>query len=251
MKVKMTSYESQDFYLLKRYDDVAILKLGKNFLSNLIDLAMENSLLHVFNHIAENDEIKALVIMNCPEKMGREEYIDFFRQVLANEPERNTIHRLCNIFDQLILKIVGLNKLVIHTDCGEVIPLFLNMSLACDYRIVATHTIFQKPYFELGMLPKGGGAFFLCKMLGNSKTRQLLESEKEMNAIEALDIGIVDQVVPYNDLEKTAIQLALRLSNNPTRSLAGIKRLINYSLKDLKEYLTFENQEIVRIIGAF
>ena len=88
MKVKMTSYESQDFYLLKRYDDVAILKLGKNFLSNLIDLAMENSLLHVFDHIEENDEIKALVIMNCPEKMGREEYIDFFRQVLANEPER-------------------------------------------------------------------------------------------------------------------------------------------------------------------
>ena len=97
-----------------------------------------------------------------------------------------------------------MNKLVIHTDCGEVIPLFLNMSLACDYRIVATHTIYQKPYFELGMLPKGGVAFFLCKMLGNSKTLQLLESDKEMNAIEALDLGIVDQVVPYNDLEKNS-----------------------------------------------
>lgn len=251
MKVKMTSYESQDFYLLKRYDDVAMLKLGKNFLSKLIDLAIENPLPYVFEHIEENDAIKALVIMNCPEKIGREKYINFFRQVIANEPERNSIHRLCNIFDQLILKIVGLNKLVIHTDCGEVIPLFLNMSLACDYRIVATHTIFQKPYFELGMLPKGGGAFFLCKMLGNSKTRQLLESEEEINAIEALELGIVDQVVPYKDLEKTAIQLALRLSNRSIRSLAGIKRLINYSLKDLKEYLSFENQEIVRILGAF
>jgi 2-(1,2-epoxy-1,2-dihydrophenyl)acetyl-CoA isomerase len=247
----MTSYENQDFYLPKRYDDVAMLKLGKNFLSNLIDPAIENTLPYVFKHIEENDAIKALVIMNGPEKMGGEEYINFFRQVIANEPERNSIHRLCNIFDQLILNIVGLNKLVIHTDCDEVIPLFLNMSLACDYRIVATHTIFQKPYFELGILPKGGGAFFLCKMLGNSKTRQLLESEKEINAIEALELGIVDQVVPYKDLEKTAIQLALRLSNKPTRSLAGIKRLINYSLKDLKEYLSLENQEIVRIIGAF
>ena len=64
MKVKMTSYESQDFYLLKRYDDVAMLTLGKNFLSNLIDLAIENPLPYVFDHIEENDEIKALVIMN-------------------------------------------------------------------------------------------------------------------------------------------------------------------------------------------
>jgi 2-(1,2-epoxy-1,2-dihydrophenyl)acetyl-CoA isomerase len=251
MKVKMNSYESQDFYLLKRYDDVAMLKLGKNFLSNLIDLSIQNPLLHVFDDIEENNEIKALVIMNCLEKMGPEEYIDFFRQIIANEPERNSIHRLCNIFDQLILKIVGLNKLVIHTDCGEVIPLFLNMSLACDYRIVATHTIFEKPYFELGMLPKGGGAFFLCKMLGNSKTRQLLESEKEINAIEALEFGIVDQVVPYNELEKAAFKLALRLSNRSTRSLAGIKRLINYTMRDLKDYLSFENQEIIKMIGAF
>ena len=250
MKVKMTSYESQDFYLLKRYNDIAMLKLGKNFLSNAIDLAIENPLLDVFDHIAENDEIKVLVIMNCPEKIGREEYIDFFRQVIANEFERRSIHRMCNIFDQLILKLVGLNKLVIHTDCGEVIPLFLNMSLACDYRIVATHTIFQKPYFELGFLPKGGGAFFLCKMLGNSKTRQLLESEEDNNAIEALELGIVDQVVPNKELEKTAIQLALRLANRPTRSLAGIKRLINYSMKDLRDYLSFESQELLKTIGT-
>ncbi|MGV7223381.1 MAG: enoyl-CoA hydratase-related protein [Nitrospinales bacterium] len=71
------------------------------------------------------------------------------------------------------------------------------------------------------MLPKGGGAFFLCKMLGNSKARQILESEEDINGIEALELGIVDQVVSYKELEKTAIQLALRIVNRPTRSLAG------------------------------
>ncbi|MGV7223380.1 MAG: hypothetical protein ACQ9MH_17855 [Nitrospinales bacterium] len=93
--------------------------------------------------IAETDEVKVLVITNGPEKIGREKYIDFFRQVIANEFERKSIIRMCNVFDQLILKIVGLNKLVIHTDCGEVIPLFLNLSLACDYRIVALTRFFR------------------------------------------------------------------------------------------------------------
>ena len=179
------------------------------------------------------------------------EYVDFYKLVVNAKLSGDDVLRMYRTFDQLILNIVGVNKLVIHTDCDEVIPLFLNMSLACDYRIVATHTIFQKPYFELGMLPKGGGAFFLCKMLGNSKTRQLLESEEDINAIEALELGIVDQVVPNKELEKTAIQQALRLANRPTRSLAGIKRLINYSMRDLEDYLSFENQEIIKMIGVF
>ena len=71
MKVETTSYERQDFYLLKQFNDVAMLKLGKNFLSNAIDQAIENPLLDVFDHIAENNKIKVLVIMNCLEENGR------------------------------------------------------------------------------------------------------------------------------------------------------------------------------------
>ena len=250
MSGKKTSYEKHGFYSLKQFDDVATLKLGKNFLSNTIDLAIKNSLFDVFDHISDNDEIKVLVIMNCQEQIGCEGYIDFYRQVMANEFDRRSIQRMCNVFDQLILKIVRLNKPVIHADCDEVIPLFMNLSLACDFRIVATDTIFRKPYFELETLPKGGGAFFLCKMLGYSKAKQLLMSEKDINAIEALDMGIVDQVVPYNKLEETAIQVAQNFTKRSMRSLVGIKRLINYSMKDIQDYLDFESFELLRTIGV-
>ena len=250
MSVETTSYERQGFYSLKQIDDVAILKLGKNFLSNTIDLAIKNSLFDVFDHISDNDAIKALVIMNCHEQIGCEGYIDFCRQVIDNEFDRRSIQRMCNVFDQLILKIVRLNKPIIHADCGEVISLFLSMGLACDYRIVATHTIFQKPYFELETLPKGGSAFFLCKMLGYSKAKQLLMSEKNFNALEALEIGIVDQVVPYNKLEETANKIAQDFTKRSIRSLEGIKRLINYTMKDIQDYLEFESFELLKTIGV-
>ena len=249
MSVKMISYERQGFYSLKQFDNVATLKLGRNFLSNAIDLALKNSMIDVFDHIAEKDEIKVLVLMNCQEQIGCEGYIDFYRQAMANEFDRRSIQRMCNIFDQLILKIVSFNKPVIHADCDEIIPLFLNMSLACDYRIVATDTIFRKPYFELETLPKGGGAFFLSKMLGYSKAKQLLMSEKDINALEALEIGIVDQVVPYSKLEETAIQMAQDLTKRSMRSLEGIKRLINYTMKDIQDYLDFESFEMLKTIG--
>ncbi len=251
MKAHTNSYERPDFYQLKRFDDIAILKLGKNFLFEAIDQAIRNPLLDLFDHIAANDRIKVLVIMNCSEQIGCAEYVDFCRHVLEVEFDRISIQRMCNVFDQIILKIVGLDKPVIHADCGDVISLFLSMSLACDYRVIATHTIFEKSYFELETLPKGGGAFFLCKMLGYSRAKQLLMSEKDINALEALEIGLVDQVVPYDKLEETAIQAAMNLTKRSIHSLVGIKRLINYSMKDLRDYLSFESQELLKTIGTF
>ena len=98
MKGKAISYERQDYYLLQQYGDVAVLKVGKNFLADTIDLAIENPLLDVFDHIAENDGIKVLVIMNCIEQIGGEEFIDFYRQVCNAEVDRSSIQKMCNAF---------------------------------------------------------------------------------------------------------------------------------------------------------
>ena len=249
MKDETITDEKQDFYLVEKLDDFVILRLGKNFLFEAIALAVNNPLLEDFDHISRNDEIKVLVIMNCPEKTGSDEYIDFCQNAIATEFDCKSIHRMCNFFDQLILKIVSLNKVVVHADCGEIIPLFLNISLACDYRIIATHTVYQKPYLKTGLLPKGGGAFFLCNMLGCAKARTILMSDEKLSAQDALELGIVDQVVPQNKLEETALQVAEYLVTKKMRSLVGLKRLINYSIKELKDYLSFENQELMRFIG--
>lgn len=250
LKRKASAEIIPDFYLLERRNDIVILRLGKNFLFETINHALKHPLMDVFDSIFENDDIGVLMITNCPEKTGCDDYINFCRHVITTEYDGMTIHRMCNVVGQLILKIFDLNKIVIYVDCGEIISLFLNISLACDYRIIAAHTIFQKPYFKLGLLPIGGGPFFLGNMLGYNKARLLLMSEENISATEAFELGIVDQVVPHNLLEETAIHKAAQLAKMPASSLNGIKRLINYSRKDLKDYLNFESQEIFKTIKA-
>ena len=242
--------QKPDFYRVERRDDLAILRLGKNFLFEAIKRALHNPLLNVFDDISKNDGVKVLAIINCAEKTGCDDYICFCRQAVTTEFDCQSIHRMCNFFDQLILKIFGLNKIVVHADCGEIIPLFFYLSLACDYRIIATHTFYLNPYFKEGLLPKGGGTFFLCSMLGYERTRKLLMSDQSLSAYEALELGIVDQVVPQKQLEETAVQIARNFAAKPTRALATLKRLIGYSMKDLKDYLNFENKEIMRLIRA-
>ena len=228
-----------------------MVRLGKDFLSELIELSDSNRWLAVFERISQSKAVKAVVIINCPDKMGSKEFIHFCRQAVHNGVDRTSIHRMCNIFDQLIQTIFGLNKLIIYADCGEIIPIFLNIGLACDYRIVSDQSRFQKPYFELEMLPKGGGTFFLCRLLGYREAKQLLMSNKEISAAEAFEIGIVDQVVPYEKLEQAAFAKAQDWIQQPTASLLGIKKLLNYTMKDLEDYLKFESSELLKTISFF
>jgi enoyl-CoA hydratase/carnithine racemase len=238
------------FYTPPACENIAVIRLGKDFLLELIEPAESNRWLDVFERMSKSSAIKVLVIINCREKIGSEQYIHFCRQTIRNEADRTSIHRMCNIFDQLIQTIVSLDKLVIYADCGEIIPLFLNIGLACDHRIVSDHTTFQKPYFELGMLPKGGAAFFLCRLLGYGKAKQLLMSRKAISASEAFEIGIVDQVVPHDKLEQTAIETAQDWTQPSTGALLRIKRLLNYTTKDLEDYLKFESEELLKAISV-
>lgn len=242
-------FNNSDFFSAKEIDDSIILSLNKNLLIRSTDLTARDRVLDFFDNIAKSDSIKVVVIVSSPEKSGSEEYIDFYRKVLQSQLDRLAVHKMLNVFNQVILKIVSLNKVVVHINSGLAIPLFLNISLACDYRIVADNTLFQKPYLKLGMVPTGGGAFFLSRILSRSKAFAILLSDRDITAHEALKLGIVDKIVPVEKLEEAGLEMARHLARKPASTLTAVKKLLNYSLTDLKGYLDFENQEILKIIG--
>jgi len=249
MKKDESLNKNSDFFSAKEIDDLIILSLNKNLLIRSTDLTARDRVLDFFDDISRSETIKVVVIVSSQEKAGSEEYIDFYRKVLESKLDRLAVHRMLNVFNQIILKIAGLNKVVVHSNSGFAIPLFLNISLACDYRIVADNTVFQKPYLKLGMVPTGGGAFFLSRILSRSKAFAILLSDRDISAHEALKLGIVDKIVPVEELEDAALEMARHLVRKPAGTLTVVKRLLNYSIKDLQDYLDFESQEILKIVG--
>ena len=239
--------EKHDFFSAKRYGNVIMLSFRGNLLLRATDLSARDEVLDYFDRITKSNSIKAVVIFPSTEKTGREEYLEFCYHLSNLDWNQSAIGRFLNIVDQLILTIVDLNKIVIHAYSGRVLSLFLNMGLACDYRIVADNTVFQNPSLELGIVPIGGGAFFLPKMLGYRKAYEILLSGRDITAHEAISLGIVDRIEPLDKLEETALEMARRFSQKPVSSLSVIRRLLNYSRKDLEGYLRLENKELLRI----
>ncbi len=249
---KMSALEGDyDFFSAKMVEDIVILNLKENILLQATNLTAKYSLLEYLELVSKSNAIKVVLIIGSPQKRGREEYIRFYRQVMERELDRHAINRLYNAVDQFMLKLVDFNKMIVHADSGKVISLFMNTSLACDYRIVADNTVFQNPCLELELVPKGGGAFFLSKRLGTSKAFEILLSDKDITAQEALRLGIVNKVVSLAELNGAAQKIAKNFADKPIRSLAGIKRLLNYSMKELEDYLELESQVLLKMLGRY
>jgi len=249
MAEKIALDEEVEFFSAERRDEIIILRLKQNLLLRAIDLRVRDKVLDYLDRVSKTDAIKVVVIISSPETQGSEEYFDFYHRVLTSKIDDKDVHRLHNVFSQIILRIVELNKIVVHASSGRVISLFLNVSLACDYRIVAEDTVFQNPYFKLGLVPIGGGAYFLSRRLGRSKALEILLAETDITPHEAKELGFVDKVVAPENLEKTALDVARGFAQKPAPSLAGLKKLINYSLLDLKDYMALEYQELIKALG--
>jgi enoyl-CoA hydratase/carnithine racemase len=241
---------TSEFFSSGLQDDIAILKFRGNPLLGATDLHTRDVLLDQLERIDNDDTIRAVILIGSLDKTGSADYIDFYRQVVQSKIEKNAMHRLFNVIDQMILKLVEMKKIVIHVDSGKVISLFLNISLACDYRIVAHDTIFENAYLKLGMVPKGAGAFFLAKRFGSKRAFEFMFSADPISADKALALGIIDELAAKEELQATAVRAAKNFGCNFATSAAGIKRLVNFSLRDLRQYLELENQEILRIVSS-
>lgn len=251
MKRKMDLEGQFEFYTGKIVGNVLVLNLKDNLMFRATNLKAKTTILEYLNQVSRTEAIKVVLIVSFPKKAGREEYIKFYNQVIQSGLDINAVHKLFHAIDDLILKIIEINQIVIHADSGNVLPLFLNVSLACDYRIVADNTVFQNPCLEFGLVPKGGGAFFLSKILGVSGAYKIMLSEEDITAHEALELGLIDKVVPFNELRDASFTVAEQFARKPSRSLRCCKRLLNFSVRELRNYLEFETSELTKMIGPF
>lgn len=247
---KVSNFEvDYDFFSGEREDNMVWIRFKENLIQRATHLDAKNLLFDYLDLIAKNDEIKVLIITGSPSKVGRGDYIRFYRQILKVDFDTRDLARLYNAVNQLVLKIVGFDKPIVHADSGKVISLYMNISLACDYRIIGDNCIFQNPYLDLGLIPKEGGAFFLSRLLGFSKALEILLSHKDITADEAFKLGIVNKVAPAVQLKEETRKIAQEFAEKPIHSLSGIKRLLRCCMRDLEDCLVCENELLLQMVS--
>ena len=105
----------------------------------------------------------------------------------------------------------------------------LSLALACDMRIASDKARFTTAFAKVGFSGDYGGSYFLPRIVGASKARELYLTAEILGAAEALEIGLVSRVVPDADLEEEVSTLARRMANGPAIAYRYIKRNLNAS----------------------
>ncbi|MDQ0775375.1 2-(1,2-epoxy-1,2-dihydrophenyl)acetyl-CoA isomerase [Streptomyces aurantiacus] len=131
---------------------------------------------------------------------------------------------------RLIAAVLDCEKPVIAAVNGTAAGLGAHLAYACDLILAAESARFIEVFVRRGLVPDGGGAYLLPRLIGPQRAKELMFFGDALTAADAHRFGLVNRVVPDGELEKTARAWAERLAAGPTRSLALTKQLVNASL---------------------
>ncbi|KPC62251.1 enoyl-CoA hydratase/isomerase family protein [Streptomyces chattanoogensis] len=126
--------------------------------------------------------------------------------------------------------VLDCEKPVIAAVNGTAAGIGAHLALACDLVLAGESARFIEVFVRRGLVPDGGGAYLLPRLIGPQRAKELVFFGDAVSAAEAERLGLVNRVVPDGELAKTAREWAERLAAGPTRALALTKQLVNASL---------------------
>jgi 2-(1,2-epoxy-1,2-dihydrophenyl)acetyl-CoA isomerase len=149
----------------------------------------------------------------------------------AGERVAGDVARMLRLGAQrLIAAVLDCEKPVLAAVNGTAAGLGAHLALACDLVLAAESARFIEVFVRRGLVPDGGGAYLLPRLVGPQRAKELMFFGDALSAADAARLGLVNRVVPDADLDKTAREWATRLATGPTRALALTKQLVNASL---------------------
>jgi 2-(1,2-epoxy-1,2-dihydrophenyl)acetyl-CoA isomerase len=129
----------------------------------------------------------------------------------------------------LVLRMRGLEKPVLAAVNGVAAGAGMSLALACDLRYAAESARFVVAFVRIGLVPDAGALFFLPRLIGPGKALELSWTGNPVGAQQALEIGLVNEVVPDAQVLAHTQSVAAKLAHGPAVALALIKRAINQS----------------------
>lgn len=127
----------------------------------------------------------------------------------------------------------------------------MEVALGCDRRICGDNAKMGQPEILLGIIPGGGGTQRMTRLIGASRAKDIIFTGRMVRADEALAIGLVDQVVPADDVYTAARTWAEQFVHGPAAALAAAKRAIDGGLDtDLRTGLDIEAEMFAALFAT-
>ena len=222
--------------LAETQDGVRALTLNRPDVLNAINAQMGADLLQALRDAERAAEVRCVLL--AASGRGFCAGADLREQV----PGRTSLGDLLRErYNAIVLRMRMMEKPVIAAINGVAAGAGCNLALAADLRVASERATFIEVFSRVGLIPDSGGTWLLPRLVGMGRALEMMFFADPMDALTAERLGLVNRVVPHDELMAQTKEWAARLAAGPTRAYGLIKRGVNRALAlDLEGALEYE-----------
>jgi 2-(1,2-epoxy-1,2-dihydrophenyl)acetyl-CoA isomerase len=206
---------------------------------NALNMEAITELLVAFREAYRNPAVRCLLLTGSRGVFSAGH--DINEMLLGRDSRVSYRAHLLETYNPLILQIRQINKPVIAVINGPAAGAGLGIALACDLRIASANAHFTVGFAGIGLAPDSGVSLFLPVLVGLARATELAFSNATIPATQALEWGLINRIVPADDLASESATLAQLLANGPVGAFGLAKRAFNHAvLPNLESVLDYE-----------
>jgi enoyl-CoA hydratase len=223
--------------LYEKGEGLGILTINRPEALNALNSQVLKEIYFLLEEIEKDDEVKVIIVTGQGDKaFAAGTDIKKMENLVCNEARD-----LAMLARKTIDKIEALKKPVIAAINGFALGGGCELAMACDLRIGSERAKMGQPEINLGVIPGSGGTQRLPRLVGPSIAKRLIFTGELVDAKTALEMGLVDKIVPYDQLMEETKKMATTIASKSKIALALAKSAINRGLDlDLRTGLDYE-----------
>jgi len=227
-------------HILTVENGVAVVTLNRPEAMNSLNTQLRTELFALLPQLDMRDDVRVIIITGAGDRAfctGAD-----LKERAARSTETLVLDRH-TVVAKWTSTIAGLRKPVIAAINGYCMAGGFELALQCDISIASERSIFSLPEVTHGFFPGGGACQRLPRLVGIQKAKELIFTGRRWDAREALELGVVNKVVPHDKVMEEAMALARQIAANPMIAVIQAKSALNQSQETgVTAGLRFDNE---------
>lgn len=231
--------------ILEKSNSVATITLNRPEVYNALDNALRFELQDALKDVGQDNQIRVVVMTGAGKAFcsGQDLKAAAKETVSVSESLRKGYNPIIKLMREMPKPIVcRLNGIAAGAGCS--------LALACDMIVAAEEAVLSEAFVHIGLVPDAGSTYFLPRLVGLQKAFELASMGEKIAAKEALDMGLVNRVVPLDKLDEAIKQYTDYYAQAPTKAIGIMKKMLNKSLHSsldtMLEYEVYSQETAVR-----
>jgi len=224
--------------LLNITDGVAVITLNQPKSMNALSPELQEELFQIIAQVGKDRSVGAVVLTGNGRAFCAGGDLNLLTSGISVAEMRSTLK---TFQDNAIIPLVEMEKPVIAAVNGAAMGAGFNVALCCDLIYAANTAVFGQVFVNLGLTPDNGGFYFLPRLIGLPRAKELMFTGRSVNAQEALEMGLVNKVFEAEKLLDETIAFAKKFAAGPRIAIGMTKKILNDSITlTLNESLDLE-----------